>query len=549
MTLKLRASGQTLTRSIDLIVKIREDNFEGVRLLTPQNPEQELSRVVSLSWTSLENASEYGIEVSKSETFSSFTHSKTVHSSSISVTGLDFNTPYFWRVKPINACGEGAYSEVGTFRTYTVNCRTYSADGLPVQIRDALGSLVRTTAVNLDISDQTVIQDLNVNVSIDHSYVGDLSLYLIAPDNTRVKLVQNLGDNQDDFRETVFDQESSNPIVFGMPPFTGSFRPQGDLSVLNGKNLRGRWVLEIKDNFDDTVIGSLEVFSITVCYRGDVVLDSDNDGIPDNLDNCPTTPNADQSDSNENGVGDVCDINTNDNFSLRKSNPTCIGKNNGSISISAVAHFDYRLSINGPNGFIKEESFTHEKEITVSNLAKGMHTICISSPDNVDFERCFTTELFEPDPLRVLTQLNASDLSVTIDLSGGQNYNLSLNNINYKLQTGRHEFALRTGLNTIEVTTDLNCQGKTVREIYVSEDSSIYPNPASEVVNISVGGGATQAEILFFNLHGDLLHRSEIVLDPFNRNCQIPVDYYPPGVYLIRVISKNRIENFKFLKR
>lgn len=549
LTLTLRASGQTLTRSIDLIVKIREDNFEGVRLLTPQNPEQELSRVVSLSWTSLENASEYGIEVSKSETFSIFTHSKTVHSSSISVTGLDFNTPYFWRVKPINACGEGAYSEVGTFRTYTVNCRTYSADGLPVQIRDALGSLVRTTAVNLDISDQAVIQDLNVNVSIDHSYVGDLSLYLIAPDNTRVKLVQNLGDNQDDFRETVFDQESSNPIVFGMPPFTGSFRPQGDLSVLNGKNLRGRWVLEIKDNFDDTVIGSLEVFSITVCYRGDVVLDSDNDGIPDNLDNCPTTPNADQSDSNENGVGDVCDINTNDNFSLRKSNPTCIGKNNGSISISAVAHFDYRLSINGPNGFIKEESFTHEKEITVSNLAKGMHTICISSPDNVDFERCFTTELFEPDPLRVLTQLNASDLSVTIDLSGGQNYNLSLNNINYKLQTGRHEFALRTGLNTIEVTTDLNCQGKTVREIYVSEDSSIYPNPASEVVNISVGGGATQAEILFFNLHGDLLHRREIVLDPFNRNCQIPVDYYPPGVYLIRVISKNRIENFKFLKR
>ena len=77
--------------------------------------------------------------------------------------GLDFSTDYFWRVKPINACGQGTYSEVGTFKTYTVNCNTYSAEGLPTQIKDAVGSVARTTVVNLDIYDQVVIQDLNVN--------------------------------------------------------------------------------------------------------------------------------------------------------------------------------------------------------------------------------------------------------------------------------------------------------------------------------------------------------------------------------------------------
>jgi hypothetical protein len=94
----------------------------------------------------------------------------------------------------------------------------------------------------------------------------------------------------------------------------------------------------------------------------------------------------------------------------------------------------------------------------------------------------------------------------------------------------------------------LNCQAKLVKEIYVSEDSSVYPNPASEIVNILVGGGAMQAEILFFNLQGDLLQQRDVVLNPFNRNFELPVDYYPPGVYLIRVISEGRIENFKLLK-
>ena len=149
----------------------------------------------------------------------------------------------------------------------------------------------------------------------------------------------------------------------------------------------------------------------------------------------------------------------------------------------------------------------------------------------------------------MVTQLNTTDLSVTVDLSGGQNYNLRLNGYDYSLKTGQHRFTLGTGLTTLEVTTDLECQGKLVRKIFVSEDSTIYPNPASEIVYISVGGTRSEVEVLFYNLQGDLLSRRVVMLSQFDRSCQIPVDFYPPGVYLIRLISEDRIENFKLLKR
>lgn len=59
----------------------------------------------------------------------------------------------------------------------------------------------------------------------------------------------------------------------------------------------------------------------------DPILDSDNDGIPDHEDNCPFDYNPDQKDSNGNGIGDICDIEWQDQVRREKQEAQQITEN------------------------------------------------------------------------------------------------------------------------------------------------------------------------------------------------------------------------------
>ena len=93
------------------------------------------------------------------------------------------------------------------------------------------------------------VLDVNVFLDISHTWLGDLSATLIAPDGTRVPLFAEVGGSGDDFTGTRFDAQSNLMIAQGSAPFSDSYRPLGDLSSLNGRNAAGTWSLELHDSY------------------------------------------------------------------------------------------------------------------------------------------------------------------------------------------------------------------------------------------------------------------------------------------------------------
>ena len=88
---------------------------------------------------------------------------------------------------------------------------------------------------------------MDVTLSIRHTGNTDLDVYLIHPDGTRVELFIDVGGASDNFTNTTLDDRAGTLITSGSGPFAGTYRPEGLLSALNGRNSAGVWRLEITE--------------------------------------------------------------------------------------------------------------------------------------------------------------------------------------------------------------------------------------------------------------------------------------------------------------
>jgi subtilisin-like proprotein convertase family protein len=105
----------------------------------------------------------------------------------------------------------------------------------------------------IDVPDHLSIDDLDITVTISHTSVFDLQIFLRSPEGTRILLVMF-----DPFKEyfegeayngTVFDDEADISIKEGNPPFEGRFKPDESLAVFDGQDAFGQWQLEIYDAY------------------------------------------------------------------------------------------------------------------------------------------------------------------------------------------------------------------------------------------------------------------------------------------------------------
>ena len=124
---------------------------------------------------------------------------------------------------------------------------------------------------------------------------------------------------------------------------------------------------------------------------GDVCdTDDDGDGVEDSEDNCPLTSNPDQADWNNNGVGDVCGDPPPlfvENTSFVKNvypNPTdneLIVDLKDNSKVKKVEFIDFNGKLIKPNKVVKNQN---RLDINVSNLNNGIYLLNITTDKEVN---------------------------------------------------------------------------------------------------------------------------------------------------------------------
>ena len=136
----------------------------------------------------------------------------------------------------------------------------YTSTDVPKSVPD--NSTVGVTSL-LTITDNYVLSDVNVRLSINHTYDADLDIYLVSPTGITVELSTDNGTSGANYINTVFDDEAATAITAGSAPFTGSYRPEGLLSAFDGQHSVGTWKLFVRDDAAaDT--GTITAWSLTL---------------------------------------------------------------------------------------------------------------------------------------------------------------------------------------------------------------------------------------------------------------------------------------------
>jgi subtilisin family serine protease len=122
---------------------------------------------------------------------------------------------------------------------------------------------------DLDISfdgELCTIAQFASTVGIEHPFVSNLLIELVAPSGTVVPVVHFTDGIGNHFCQTQLDDESDGPSIQTVEtddnPFTGSFRPAQALALFDGEDPNGLWTLRITD-WNPLDVGYIRAFSMT----------------------------------------------------------------------------------------------------------------------------------------------------------------------------------------------------------------------------------------------------------------------------------------------
>lgn len=147
---------------------------------------------------------------------------------------------------------------------FSTQAQTFTATGGPIP-DDGTWYEFEINVSGLPNSIDTLAFGLEqVCINVEHSWIADLDITLIAPDGTSALLVSGNGGDQDFYTNTCFRADASASILSGTQPYTGDWLPMQQMgAVNNGQNPNGIWKLYILDTYAFADAGDLLDWSIT----------------------------------------------------------------------------------------------------------------------------------------------------------------------------------------------------------------------------------------------------------------------------------------------
>ncbi|MBL7779741.1 MAG: choice-of-anchor L domain-containing protein [Saprospiraceae bacterium] len=153
--------------------------------------------------------------------------------------------------------------------TFSGQERTFSNTNY-YQIEPVDALIASPVTVDLPYSNLGTVKAVkSVCMNIEHTWLDDLDVFLIAPDERFVELTSNNGGNGDNYTGTCFSPEATLPINYPGPfapasaaPFTGEFQVEGKWTDILNTPVNGTWKLGLVDE-NAGFIGGLINWNIT----------------------------------------------------------------------------------------------------------------------------------------------------------------------------------------------------------------------------------------------------------------------------------------------
>ncbi|MDP3352250.1 MAG: alpha-amylase family glycosyl hydrolase [Flavobacteriaceae bacterium] len=268
--------------------------------------------------------------------------------------------------------------------------------------------------------------------------------------------------------------------------------------------------------------------------------DNDGDGVSNSLDQCPNTLIGTQVNTNGCSIFSLPAT----NFKLETTQPTCQGKNNGILKITATESHNYVATVNGT-----EYPFT--TTLNISNLAPKTYPICIKIPAQNNYTQCFEFTITNPPGLVGRTAFeslgNKTVANITIE-TGTAPFVVEVNGKSV-LETSENSMnvAIKNG-DLIKVKSSISCEGTYNETINFLKDITVYPNPTTDFITVFLPDYVLQREvpIQLLNYTGKVVYNQTI--DVINQQIRVPLNQLPTGLYILRVQLDSSL-TFKVIKK